>query len=100
MLHAICHVGSSNLRLAVEPKRQIEFLFFFVFFVGWCYPLMAYDAFGFRARAVRTDKTLLATAAYMDWISELRRLHEVRHGHEVLLHWCQTCEIQHLPPAL
>ena len=26
MLHAICHLGSSNLRLAVEPKRQIELL--------------------------------------------------------------------------
>ena len=26
MLHAICHFGSSNLRLAVEPKRQIELL--------------------------------------------------------------------------
>ena len=28
MLHAICHLGSSNLRLAVETKRQIELLLF------------------------------------------------------------------------
>ena len=28
MLHAICHLGSSNLKLAVEPKRQIELLLF------------------------------------------------------------------------
>ena len=38
MLRTICHLGSSNLRLAVEPKRQIELLLFEVL------PLMAYDA--------------------------------------------------------
>ena len=40
----------------------------------------------------------LATAAYMDWSAELRRLHELRHGREVLLHWCHAVEIQHFPP--
>ena len=50
---------------------------------------MAYDAHGFRARAVHTDRPTLATAAYMDWSAELRRLHELRHGREVLLH-CST----------
>ena len=59
---------------------------------------MAYDAHGFRARAVHTDRPTLATAAYMDWSAELRRLHELRHGREVLLHWCHALEIQHLPP--
>ena len=92
MLRTICHLGSSNLRLAVEPKRQIELLLFEVL------PLMAYDAHGFRARAVHTDRPTLATAAYMDWSAELRRLHELRHGREVLLHWCQACEILHFPP--
>ena len=58
---------------------------------------MAYDAFGFRARAVHTDRTLLATAAYMDWSAELRRLHELRHDREVLLRWWQACEVQHVP---
>ena len=33
---------------------------------------MAYNAHGFRARAVRTDRPTLATAAYMDWSAELR----------------------------
>ena len=33
---------------------------------------MAYDAHGFRARAVHTDRPTLATAAYMDWSAELR----------------------------
>ena len=59
---------------------------------------MAYDAHGFRARAVHTDRPTLATAAYMDWSAELRRLHELRHGREVLLHWCHAVEIQHFPP--
>ena len=59
---------------------------------------MAYDAHGFRARAVHTDGPTLATAAYMDWSAELRRLHELRHGREVLLHWCHAVEIQHFPP--
>ena len=59
---------------------------------------MAYDAHGFRARAVHTDRPTLATAAYMDWSVELRRLHELRHGREVLLHWCHAVEIQHFPP--
>ena len=55
---------------------------------------MAYDAHGFRARAVHTDRPTLAT----DWSAELRRLHELRHGREVLLHWCHAVEIQHFPP--
>ena len=59
---------------------------------------MAYDAHGNRARAVHTDRPTLATAAYMDWSAELRRLHELRHGREVLLHWCDAVEIQHFPP--
>ena len=59
---------------------------------------MAYDAHGFRARAVHTDRPTLATAAHMDWSAELRRLHELRHGREVLLHWCHAVEIQHFPP--
>ena len=59
---------------------------------------MAYDAHGFRARAVHTDRPTLATAAYMDWSAELRRLHELRHGREVLLRWCHAVEIQHFPP--
>ena len=59
---------------------------------------MAYNAHGFRARAVHIDRPTLATAAYMDWSAELRRLHELRHGREVLLRWCQACEIQHFPP--
>ena len=58
---------------------------------------MAYEVFGFRARAVRADRTLLATAAYMDWSAELR-LHEARWGREVMLHWWQAYEIQHPPP--
>ena len=51
---------------------------------------MAYDAHAFRARAVHTDRPTLATAAYMDWSAELRRLHELRHGREVLVlcGWC------------
>ena len=44
---------------------------------------MAYEVFGFRARAVHTDRTLLATAGYMDWSAELR-LHEARRGREVI----------------
>ena len=59
---------------------------------------MAYDAHAFRARAVHTDRPTLATAAHMDWSAELRRLHELRHGREVLLHWCRAVEIQHFPP--
>ena len=34
----------------------------------------------------------------MDWSAELRRLHELRHGREVLLHWCHAVEIQYFPP--
>ena len=45
---------------------------------------MAYDAHGFRARAVHTDRPTLATAAYMDWSAELRRLHELRHPQAVM----------------
>ena len=59
---------------------------------------MASDAFGYRARAVHTHRPLLATACYMDWSAELRRLHELRHGQEVLLHWWHACEVQHYPP--
>ena len=61
---------------------------------------MAYDAHGNRARAVHTDRPTLATAAHMDWSAELRRLHKLRHGREVLLHWCHAVEIQHFPRTL
>ena len=58
---------------------------------------MAYNAYGFRARAVHTNRTLLATAAYMDWSAKLHRLHESRQGREVFLHWWPACEVQHFP---
>ena len=41
MLHAICHFGSSNLRLAVEPKRQIELLLLLRRYLLWLTMLMA-----------------------------------------------------------
>ncbi|CAE7271839.1 unnamed protein product [Symbiodinium natans] len=40
----------------------------------------------------------MAAAAYMDWSAELRRLHDLCQGRDVLHHWCQACEIQHFPP--
>ena len=42
MLHAICHLGSSNLRLAVEPKRQIELLLLLRRYLLWLTMLMAF----------------------------------------------------------
>ena len=42
MLHAICHFGSSNLRLAVEPKRQIELLLLLRRYLLWLTMLMAF----------------------------------------------------------
>ena len=42
MLHAICHLGSSNLRLAVEPKRQIELLLLLRRYLFWLTMLMAF----------------------------------------------------------
>ena len=44
MLHAICHLGSSNLRLAVEPKRQIELLLLLSLrrYLLWLTMLMAF----------------------------------------------------------
>ena len=42
MLHAICHLGSSNLRLAVEPKRQIELLLSLRCYLLWLTMLTAF----------------------------------------------------------
>ena len=42
MLHAICHLGSSNLRLAVEPKRQIELLLSLRRYLLWLTMLTAF----------------------------------------------------------
>ena len=42
MLHAICHLGSSNLRLAVEPKRQIELLLLLRRYLLWLTMLMPF----------------------------------------------------------
>ena len=42
MLHAICHLGSSNLRLAVEPKWQIELLLLLRRYFLWLTMLMAF----------------------------------------------------------
>ena len=42
MLHAICHLGSSNLGLAVEPKRQIELLLSLRRYLLWLTMLMAF----------------------------------------------------------
>ena len=42
MLHAICHLGSSNLRLVVEPKRQIELLLSLRCYFLWLTMLMAF----------------------------------------------------------
>ena len=42
MLHAICHLGSSNLRLAVEPKRQIELLLSLRRYLLWLTMLMPF----------------------------------------------------------
>ena len=42
MLHAICHLGSSNLRLAVEPKRQIELLLLLRRYLLWLTMLTAF----------------------------------------------------------